>query len=99
MARYIDEKRDLTVSLKLPIALLKRMDEKQNQDHITRTKLIITAIESYLECGMTSAEQQIIAGNERIESMLVEMKNETERTNDVISNLSRTIANLTETKK
>lgn len=95
MTKYIDPSRSVSVNFKCPTELLAKMEERQIEERIDRTNLIIKCIESYLKEGRTKTETELLERSESIESILNDLQKTSQRHDEIVANLTATIAALT----
>lgn len=99
MTKYIDSSRSISVNFKAPTELLKMMEEKQIEERVDRTNLIIKCIESYLKEGKTKTEIELLERVENIENSLKDIVTSLNRHDEIVANLTSTIATLANQKK
>ena len=99
MTKYLDSSRSISVNFKCPTELLEKLEEKQIEERIDRTNLIIKCIESYLKEGRTKTELELIERSKEIESTIKDLYTISKRYEEIISNLSSTVATLTKRDK
>ena len=99
MTKYSDSSRSLSVTIKIPTELLKRMESVQIDERLDRTNLIIKCIESYLKEGRTKTEIEVLSAVDEIKGDIKEISSTMKRHDKIIEDLTSAIAALTKNDK
>ena len=98
MTKYTD--RDTQqITVRVEKSLLQAMSERGVLEGMDRTDIVVKALQSYLGTGKTTTELELIDRISKIENTLSTLLKLSEKHDDIVGNLTKTIAALITDKK